>query len=166
MLLRTWLLGFLCICALAAPTLACQKPVKPTAPAFEIRTLDGDTLSSEQLYGHKPVLISLWATWCGPCRQEAPVLNKLYAEYGTKVQFLAISVDDPNAGSAVRDFQKSQGINYPIAHDTKAIYGQRFQADAIPKVVMVDKHGTVVHESVGFGGEAELTKAFKEAYGL
>ena len=140
--------------------------VHGNAPAFDVTTLDGKHLTSEELYGDKPVVISIFATWCGPCNREAPALNNLYAKYKDKVTILAISVDDPGDLEKVKAFQKDKGLNYYIAHDTQGIYGQRFQAPGIPKLVMVDLQGNVAGEEVGFGSEEELDAKVEEALKL
>ncbi|HYE80161.1 MAG TPA: TlpA disulfide reductase family protein [bacterium] len=143
-----------------------KRVVNGNAPAFDVTTIDGVRLNSQEIYGDKPVFISLWATWCGPCRKEAPVINELYDQYGDQVQFVAISLDGPGDLSKIQSFRSSHGLKYPIAHDTQGVYGQVFQAQGIPKCVMVDLDGNVAKETTGFGSADALKREFREAFKL
>lgn len=134
------------------------------APDFVITTLDGRTLDSTVLYGTKPVSITLWATWCQPCLLEIPVIQKLYDQYGTEIEFIAISLDDPKAAAAVTKMVEQRKITYPVAHDTAMKVAKDFQAMSIPLTLFVDREGRLVERLEGFGGEAHLIKAFEKAF--
>lgn len=134
------------------------------APDFVVTTLDGRTLDSTVLYGTKPVSITLWATWCQPCLLEIPVIQKLYDQYGTEIEFIAISLDDPKAAAAVTKMVEQRKITYPVAHDTAMKVATDFQAMSIPLTLFVDREGRLVERLEGFGGEAHLIKAFEKAF--
>ncbi|HYE80159.1 MAG TPA: TlpA disulfide reductase family protein [bacterium] len=145
-----------------------QAPADTAPPPFTVTTLDGKRLSSTDLYGTKPVLITIWATWCGPCVAEAPILDELYGEYGDQVQFIAISIDAPSKAAAVKAFPAKHGVDYPIAHDTSGQIGRDFEANAIPLNVLVGADGKVVQRVTGFEGprfKDTFRKAFKLAPG-
>jgi len=83
-------------------TLAVAAPLAPSAPApdFTLRTLDGQKLRLGEQRG-SVVLVNFWATWCGPCRQEMPHLNKLYEKYkASGFVLLGVNVDDDTAQAA------------------------------------------------------------------
>lgn len=134
------------------------------APPFELTTLDGKKLSSAKLYGNKPVMVTLWATWCGPCVREAPLLNKLHKQYGDEVQFIAISVDNPAALAEVKAFPKKYNVSYPIAHDSSGKLGRSFKADGIPLNVMIGPNGKVIHRVEGLIPESDFRLTFEKAF--
>jgi thiol-disulfide isomerase/thioredoxin len=98
---RGWRAAFALLLA-AAAALAAAAPLAPTAPApdFTLRTLDGQKLRLGEQRG-QVVLVNFWATWCGPCRQEMPHLNKLYEKYKSSgFVLLGVNVDDDAAQAA------------------------------------------------------------------
>lgn len=134
------------------------------APPFELTTLDGKKLSSAKLYGNKPVMVTLWATWCGPCVREAPLLNKLHEQYGDEVQFIAISVDDPADLNEVKAFPKEHNVSYPIAHDSSRKLLQAFKGSGIPLNVMIGSNGKVVQRVEGLIPESQFRLTFEKAF--
>jgi thiol-disulfide isomerase/thioredoxin len=111
--------------------------VEPSGPTGPVRTLDD--------YRGKVVLVNVWATWCGPCRQEAPTLEKLYQEYGPKgFKIVAISVDDgPGAEQKVRDFVKEFGLTFDILHDGTGAIERAYQVSGYPENFVIDRHGVI-----------------------
>src|SRR5215470_7403225 len=86
----------------AASALAAATPLTPTTPApdFTLRTLEGQNLRLGEQRG-RVVLVNFWATWCGPCRQEMPHLNKLYEKYKSSgFVLLGVNVDDDTRQAA------------------------------------------------------------------
>lgn len=150
----------------ADPPAGQSAPAGNAAPPFKVNLLDGTALSSESYYGKKPVSITLWATWCGPCVMEIPVLKELYDDYKDQVEFLAISVDDPRIGGKVKEFVKKHGINYPVAHDLSKQVINDFETDSIPFTLFVNAKGEEVGRLVGFMGREHMIKAFEEAFSL
>jgi peroxiredoxin len=87
--------------------------VGDNVPALDVRLLDGKTINLASLK-KRPVLISIWATWCPPCTKEMVDLQKLYERYhGQGLEVVAISLDTDRA--QVDDFVKVRGITYPVA---------------------------------------------------
>jgi len=121
------------------------------APSVEIGQLDGGTFSVEALRG-KPVILSFWASWCGPCRREMPELETLYQEYkSTGLVVVGVNVDreiDP-----VRKFLSTTPVNFPIALDSDSELLGLYQVASMPTSFMIDKRGVVVHKKVGFRDE-------------
>jgi len=98
--IRRWILVSLGALALAAAGLALFRPAVGEgeagrrAPSFELPYLDREgTLSSEELEG-KPVVINLWASWCGPCREETPALEAMWKKYKDRVTIVGVNVRD------------------------------------------------------------------------
>ncbi|MDQ3878531.1 MAG: TlpA family protein disulfide reductase [Actinomycetota bacterium] len=84
------------------------------APDFSLTTLDGQTFTSHDLEG-TPVVMNFWASWCGPCRDEAPLLQRKYAETSDRVAIVGVDTTDTKA--AARAFVNKFHITYPIVRD-------------------------------------------------
>ncbi|HEU0176728.1 MAG TPA: TlpA disulfide reductase family protein [Blastocatellia bacterium] len=117
------------------------------APDFQLMKIDGAPVSLADLRGH-PAVIVFWSAWCSVCREEAPRINALTAEYGGKgVRVLGINVKDSLAGaeSGVREF----GIKYPVARDPDAGVARAYGVRGTPTVIFLDRKGVVRY----FGNE-------------
>ena len=126
-------------------------PQRLPAPAFTLTTLDGKPLELQALHG-KVVLVDFWATWCGPCRDEAPKLIELQQKYaGRGVQVVGISMDDDAA--PVRTFYQQHHISYPVALGDAAL-GERFGGVlGMPAKFLIDRQGRIAakhHGAVDF----------------
>ena len=118
----------------------------------EIETLDGKTIHLSD-YKNKVVVVNLWATWCGPCRQEIPHMVELNKEYESKgVELIGLTTENPQTdGPKVRDFVKSFQINYTVgwAHANLAL-GLMRGRQSIPQTFVIVPGGRVVAHFPGF----------------
>lgn len=113
-----------------------QATVGGEAPEFELPTLSGDTLSSADLKG-RPVVINFWASWCLPCREEAPLLERTWRQYRDEgVVFLGVNIKD--AESDARDFVDEFDITYPIVRDLNQEMTRRFGVRGLPETFFAD----------------------------
>ena len=111
------------------------------APDFHLPRIDGATVSLANLRG-KPVVIVFWASWCSSCKEEAPRVNALAAEYERKgVRVLGINVKDSLAGAEVG--VKEFGIKYPVARDPDASVARAYGVRGTPTVIFLDRRGVV-----------------------
>ena len=117
------------------------------APQFAVQSLDGKTLSPEDFRG-KVVLLTFWATWCGPCRAEVPDLIALQKRYEGRLQIIGLSVDDGPAAEVQR-FVHARLINYPVAIASEGVQDKFGGVHGLPTVFLLDTSGRVVQRHVG-----------------
>src|SRR5215470_15029570 len=106
------LLPFASACLAQLPVIRFVRDPDP-APQFNLKDLNGKDLTLEASRG-KVVLLNFWATWCGPCREEIPVLIALQNRYAGRLQIIGLVVDEDDEKN-VRDVMKAEGINYAVA---------------------------------------------------
>jgi thiol-disulfide isomerase/thioredoxin len=140
------------VAAPAAPSMA-QKGA--TAPVSTLKDLDGKTYTVGQGNG-KIQLLSFWASWCDPCRIEAPLLNELAAKYRTKLDVYGINVTKYDREEDVRKFAKSLGLLYPILLDKSGEVFDIYRGAAFPTSVLIDGNGTVREMLLGVYSKEEL----------
>lgn len=117
-------------------------------PAFEARTLKGESLGIAQLKG-RVVLIDIWATWCEPCREELPELNALYQELQARgVEIIGISIDREREN--VEEFIEKNPIHFPVIHDQNKEIADAFKPRAMPTAFILDQEGVVRHVHLGY----------------
>jgi thiol-disulfide isomerase/thioredoxin len=96
-------------------------------------------------YRGQVVLLNVWATWCGPCRQEAPTLEKLYQEFGPEgLKIVSVSIDaGPGADQKVRDFAKEFGLTFEMLHDDTGAIQKTYQITGYPENFVIDRNGVI-----------------------
>jgi cytochrome c biogenesis protein CcmG, thiol:disulfide interchange protein DsbE len=134
------------------------------APAFAVKGLDGQTVSLESARG-KVVLLSFWATWCGPCRMEVPDLVELQNKYKDRLQVIGLVVDDPDE-QAVRAFVKTYAVTYPVAMATDEMRYQFGGVPALPTCFIIDAQGRVVQKHIGLRDPALYETEIRALLGL
>ena len=112
------------------------------APNFRLTTLDGRTVQLSDLQG-KTVLINFWATWCAPCRQEIPDIEKAYQQYHDK-GFEVVGVDEQEDAGTVKKWADAFEMPYPVVLDTSAQVGQTYRAGTqLPTSMFLDPNGVI-----------------------
>jgi thiol-disulfide isomerase/thioredoxin len=128
--------------------LSCARNSETTSklPDVELKDLAGRTVNLRDFQG-KPLLVNFWATSCGPCRLEIPMLNELHRKYGKDLVIVGISLDLDGADS-VREFGKEVPIEYKILLQTSGLE-KNFAIWAIPTTYFYDRQGTQVEKIIG-----------------
>ncbi|UOQ93625.1 thiol-disulfide oxidoreductase ResA [Halobacillus shinanisalinarum] len=119
------------------------------APDFQLEKFgsDGETIALSDLEG-KGVMINFWATYCEPCKDEMPYMEKLYPEYKEKgVEILAVNLDSTNL--VVEQFLDKYGITFPILQDENGQVMNRYNVGPIPSTFFISPEGKVVKHVVG-----------------
>ena len=105
----------------------------------------------------KPGFIDVWASWCVPCREEAPMLARLWRQYRGRVRFLGIDVEDTRGDA--RAFVRRYGLGYPDIFDRKAALAGRLGFVGLPTAFLIDRRGRIGASLVGKRQEATLRSA-------
>jgi cytochrome c biogenesis protein CcmG/thiol:disulfide interchange protein DsbE len=136
------------------------------APAFSLRRVDAaGKLDLASLRG-KPVVLNFWASWCGPCKNEATMLERASQQY-RKQGVVFVGVDYNDVTSDARRFLAHHGVTYPTVQDGSGTIADRYGVSAVPETYFIDRRGrlvgthirgTVVHQADAFrrGVEAAL----------
>jgi peroxiredoxin/outer membrane lipoprotein-sorting protein len=132
------------------------------APDFELKTLEGDKVHLADLRG-RPVMLSFWASWCGPCRRELPGLTKIYEEYKDK-GLVILGIDDEGKGTA-RKYSEQAKLTFPTLDDANSKAHRLYKVHSIPSMFLIDKNGKVVVFLKG-SREPEKIKASLAALGF
>jgi len=137
--------------SLALFIVACgEKPVatvgKP-APDFDTVDLKGDIWSLSRLKG-KVVFVNFWATWCAPCREEMPSMQRLYVKL-PKDKFEMIALFNSDKEPAVKKFVSQLGLTFPILSDEFNFAGPKYGITGLPETFIVDKQGVIREKFIG-----------------
>jgi len=118
------------------------------APEIGVNDLNGRPVRIASLRG-KVVLVDFWASWCAPCRQEFPVLERLHRTYASQgLAIVGVSVDNDVAN--VRSFLRRNSASFLIAHDPRKVAAARYGGTAMPSSYIIDRRGIVRHYHAGF----------------
>jgi cytochrome c biogenesis protein CcmG/thiol:disulfide interchange protein DsbE len=129
-----------------------RAPTARLAPDFSLPRLDGTgSISSRELEG-KPLVVNFFASWCVPCREEAPLLERAWQRYKDRgVHFIGVDVTD--TPSSARDFLRRYGITYPVVTDYSLNYAQKMKVPGLPITYFIGRDGrflsTVAGKRVG-----------------
>ena len=117
----------------------------------------GRPVSLSQQVQHRPVVFSFWATWCGPCREELPHIERVAQKYKGRVDVYGVNSSD--APPAIGAFAHENGLSFPMLSDLKRDAATRYGAESIPMLVVVDTNDRVRAVSVGYdpGGDLETS---------
>lgn len=139
-----------------------SQEMKP-APAFSLPVLTkgekGSRLALEDLKG-SPVLIDFWATWCGACGMQSPIVDRIarkYADRGLKVVGINVIEDDHNA--AIRMADKWA---FPVVLDDTGLVQRTYDVKSLPTLILIDKEGRIVKTTHGLVDESSLDKMVRE----
>jgi peroxiredoxin len=119
------------------------------APDYAILNVaSGDSVAVRDYRG-RVVLLNLWATWCPPCEQEMPSMERLYQEMGPQgLEVVAISIDQLSP-DAVRQWAEERGLSFTVLHDRTGRIQQVYQTTGMPESFVIDREGVIVKKVIG-----------------
>ena len=132
------------------------------APDFALRSMKGPSVRLSEHLG-EVVVVNFWATWCGPCRQEMPLLDALYGKYKQAgLVLLSVNIDE-NVEPAV-EMAQTLKVSYPVLLDARKEVSRAYDVGAMPVTVLVDRAGVVRYVSEGYkpGYEKRYTDKLRE----
>ena len=157
-------LGLLALLAFAFFSPEGGRPLEgDPAPDFSITLLDGSEVSLSDLRG-QVVVLNFWASWCDPCRQEAPSLQEVWETYeGKGVTFLGVSYKD--AEDASRAFVQEFGLTYLNGTDPRDRISRAYGITGVPETFIIDAEGKIVQFYVGEVRPEELARRLAQLTG-
>jgi peroxiredoxin len=148
------LLAGLVFSVFAASSLASSGLAGQPAPDFALKSSTGENLRLSEYRGDV-VMINFWATWCGPCRQEMPLLDELYSRY-QRVGFNLLGVNIDDDSSRAMAMINELGVSFPVLFDARKEVSRLYEVDAMPVTIIVDREGNVRHVHQGYKPGYEL----------
>jgi peroxiredoxin len=145
---------------IALPVLA-NVDTNSVAPDFTLNAQGGKSVELTQFKG-QVVMLNFWASWCGPCRQEMPLLDSIYKKY-SKLGFTMIGVNVEPDSKAANDWLKQTPVSFPILYDTDSKVSKLYGVSGMPSTVIVDRKGTVrmIHHGYKPGDEEEYLSSIR-----
>jgi peroxiredoxin len=131
------------------PEITQIEPGAKAPDASVVNVATGDTVSVRDYRG-QVVLLNLWATWCPPCLEEMPSMERLYQELGPEgLRVVAVSVDQVLDAEAVRRWTEERGFTFTILQDRSGRIQQTYQTTGEPESFVLDKRGVIVKKVIG-----------------
>jgi peroxiredoxin len=145
---------------IALPVLA-NVDTNSVAPDFTLNAQGGKSVELTQFKG-QVVMLNFWASWCGPCRQEMPLLDSIYKKY-SKLGFTMIGVNVEPDSKAANDWLKQTPVSFPILYDTDSKVSKLYGVSGMPSTVIVDRKGTVrmIHHGYKPGDEEDYLSSIR-----
>ena len=134
-------------------------PLNKPAPTFSLPTLDGHPVTLADYRGRN-VVVTFWASWCGPCRMEMPILRTFYErtrKQNNDFVILAISIDSERGDAATAATELK--IPFPVLHDGSGKVSDQYGVDAIPTLFVIDKKGDLTYAHTGLDMGIEIMLA-------
>lgn len=119
-------------------------------PDFTAATVNGEEFTLSELAGVKPVVLDFWATWCGPCRRELPLLDEFTRLYADQVAVYCITSEEASSRDAIVQFFEENEYTMGLVHDPSGDIADSYYVTGIPYLVVIGLDGTVVATHLGY----------------
>ena len=132
------------------------------APDFTLKSRIGKNLRLSDYRG-QVVMLNFWASWCGPCRQEMPILEQMYKRY-KKLGFVILGVNTEQDSGKANAYLRDIKVSFPILYDSTSKVSQLYNNKAMPTTIMIDRNGKMrfMHEGYKPGYEKDYKKQIKK----
>ncbi len=158
--MKNRLAAIIAAATLALPALAAD-PTGSPAPAFTLGSSAGSNVNLAQYKG-QVVMLNFWASWCGPCRQEMPLLESIYKKYN-RMGFTLIGVNVEPDSNAANQWLKQTPVSFPILYDKDSKVSRMYDVAGMPSTVIIDRTGKVrvLHRGYKPGDENEYLDSIR-----
>jgi len=129
----------------------------------KLTRLDESTTTFKE-YNGKVLIVNFWASWCGPCQEEAPELRDFYNNKSENVELLAINATSKDSSENALEFQKSYNLNFPIFLDLDGTFQKSFEIVAYPTTLIFDSKGILKYTIKGSINQKELNDYIDKLY--
>lgn len=143
-------------------TYAASEKLSGKAPNFTLKSRSGKNIKLSELRG-QVVMLNFWASWCGPCRKEMPVLEKIHKKY-KRLGFTLLGVNVEENSRDAKNYLKDVKVTFPILFDNKQKTGKLYNVSAMPTTVIIDRNGNkrFLHKGYKAGYENDYKKQVKK----
>ena len=150
------------VIGMLTPLAVSAAEVGKPAPDFTLKSLSGENLKLSEMTGNV-VLINFWASWCGPCREEMPLLNALHSKY-EPLGFTVLGVNVEEDVNGAKGFLNNFPVDFPVLLDNTNKVSKQYQVIAMPTTVVVDRDGNMryLHQGYKSGDEEKYRQMVKE----
>jgi len=147
---------------LLVTTLSSHAAERPVATNFTLKSLAGENVRLSEYRG-SVVMINFWASWCGPCRQELPVLDRLFQRY-QRAGFVILAVNVEEDNQKAKNWVQELGLSFPVLFDNGQSVTDGYDVKAMPSSVIIDRDGAIAYRHDGYkpGDEAVYQKKVAE----
>jgi peroxiredoxin len=147
---------------LASTAFAASGDASGAAPAFTLTSLSGQP-SSLSAYKGQVVMINFWATWCGPCQQEMPLLDQMYKK-SKPAGFTLIGVNVDKEAAAVKELLARKPVSFPVLLDPANQVSKAYHVDEMPSTVIIDRKGQIryIHRGYKPGDENDYQDRIRQ----
>jgi cytochrome c biogenesis protein CcmG, thiol:disulfide interchange protein DsbE len=120
------------------------------------------SLGLAEMKGH-PIVLDFWATWCGPCQIEAPILNGVAERFKDKgLLVVGVNTSDPSGRKLAPLFVAKKGISFPIVYDEGDAIAHQYQVENMPTLIVISKEGKIVATRQGLTSDADLERLVRQ----
>lgn len=134
------------------------------APDFEVYDENGNTIKLSDFKGKKPVVVNIWASWCGPCKEEMPYFEEAMKKYGDDVEILMVNLTDGERETKEKalNYLKENNLDMKIVFDKKFSAANAYVVQSIPRTIFIDIDGNIVKDNIGLIDEKILNNYIKK----
>lgn len=141
---------------------AASEKLSGKASDFTLKSRSGKNIKLSELRGDV-VMLNFWASWCGPCRKEMPLLEKIHKKY-KRLGFTLLGVNVEENSSAAKNYLKDVKVTFPVLFDTTNKTSKLFDVSAMPTTILIDRSGNkrYLHKGYKPGYENDYKKQIKK----
>jgi thiol-disulfide isomerase/thioredoxin len=151
------------VLSVAFAALAQAEALTGAAPDFTLKSNQGGKNLRLEDYRGQVVMLNFWASWCGPCRQEFPLMDEIYKKY-EKLGFTILAVNVDENSDDANGFLEDVPVSFPVLYDNESRISELYSVDAMPTTVMIDRDGNkrFLHRGYKPGYEVEYADQVKQ----